>query len=190
MTYPQALKALSQGKFAPSIAALLGHLAYNPEDARAWMHLGIAYTESGHHESATAALHKAEDLGEKSAELREALGCAYLRQGKKDAAEWYLVEAVESDVPPPSALRNLGILRLKMGRLEEAHELVSQALSRSPDDAQSLYARVLTLEQLYRSHRSIASQTELFGAIGDLLERPGLPQEIRRGATYCLSLCR
>lgn len=186
MTYDEAIYALSKQKFMPAIAVFLGHLAYNPKDGEAWMHLGIAYTEAGFQQEAVEALHRAEIFSEETAELCEALGCAYLRMDRADLARHYLEEALLLPECPASAFRNLGVLLLQLGEAATAEALIEIALYGAPDDAQTLYAQVLLLdEKLRRGDTTVREQ--LSAALQDILRRPAAPQAIRSGASRRLA---
>ncbi|MFW5812065.1 MAG: tetratricopeptide repeat protein [Alkalispirochaetaceae bacterium] len=186
MTYDEAIYALSKHKFTPAIAVFLGHLAYNPEDGEAWMHLGIAYTEAGFQQEALEALHRAEIYSEESAELCEALGCAYLRLDEVKLARHYLEDALLLPECPASAFRNLGVLLLQLGETKSAEALIEIALYGNPDDAQTLYAHVLLLEEKARRGDD-AARSRLSEALEDILRRPAAPPAIRSGASRRLA---
>ena len=185
MNYQEAVTALSKRNFVPAIAVFLGNLAYNPNDGHGWMHLGIAYTETGHQEAALEALHRA-DLLIEAAPLSEALGCAYMRIDKLELARNYLEEAIALPDCPSSAYRNLGVVMLRLGDAASAEALIDIALDCAPDDAQTLYARTLLLDRRYRLG-DLRAKEMLLNALEDLLRRPGAPVEIRHGATRRLA---
>lgn len=128
-------KLISRGAFSQAIAELNGVVRDEPDRPDAWCYLGIAYTEAGHPTEAIGALFAALDRGRRTCEIPEALGCAYLRRGDLDAAEyWYLTALREThtsgsryDPRAASILRNLAILMRRRGRREEARFLLAEA---------------------------------------------------------------
>lgn len=177
MTYEDAVRALSTGAYTPAIATFLGRVSHDRRDGRAWMYLGIAYSEIGYQDEALSALFTANELMEGDAELSEALGCTYLRLQRFEAAQQHLVAATRFGDCSASVYRNLAILFLKTERLGAALAAIDTAHEMDGDDVLTLFGKALVLEAIGKSS-SRSVEAEMRTVLRDIMRRRDAPSAI------------
>lgn len=101
-------------------------------DAYDLYQLGMTHLRAGMAAQATVALEKAKRLEPEKASIREALGIAYFRITRWDAAEIEFRKLLELSPSDDYAHYALGRTLVKQGRLEEAQPFLKLARSLRP----------------------------------------------------------
>ncbi|MFW5827358.1 MAG: hypothetical protein ACOCU4_04665 [Alkalispirochaeta sp.] len=186
MRYEEAVAALSTGAWLPAITALLGHLSHDPAHGKAWMYLGIAYSQVGFQEDSLRALYRADTLLEESAELCEAIGCTYSRMGQSELALADLNRAMSYPDCSASVYRNTAMLHLKGGHYLAALTAIETAMERDPDDVLTLLGKLFVLAGMQRV-LDFDVREEMQVLADNLISRKGAPEHIRQTARQVLS---
>ncbi len=109
-------------------------LRANPSHPDALYLLAVLAHENQKSESAIELARRAIQVSGEQARLSEILGLALMTLARYDEAEPALVRATESG--SPQSFNNLGVLRTKQGRLEDAVTAFRRAVELRPGDAQ------------------------------------------------------
>ena len=81
-------------------------------------------------------------------------GLAHYQAGRFAEAERDFAASLALLPGRPSTLTNLGAARLKLGKFQEAADLLEEALAQEPDNAEALGHRATALAELGRQARS------------------------------------
>ncbi len=146
----QSEELIRTGLFDDAIALLTEVLAEDPGNLAALLNIGIAYTESGHNDSAVQALSYYVQQDEENDEAWEALGCAYLRKKDYSTAEEHLERARDLNPQNASVLRNLSVLLSETGRGRESYTTLTKAYELNPNDYLTTYALATAYRYLQR----------------------------------------
>lgn len=124
---------------------------YSNRHAWAAYRTGESYRALGMDSKALQCFQKASQLAPYSLEFRNKLGTAYVKAGNLSnaAKEFEFIIAEQEDYV--SAYTNLGFIRLRGGKTEEALQLYQKALSLDPDNEQAL----LNMAGWYFYHQKI-----------------------------------
>ncbi len=109
----------------------------NPSQPDALYLLGVLAHQIGNAEAAIGLMRRAIAVAGEQPRLHEILGLSLMQLDRLDEAEASLVRAAESGSPESS--NNLGILRKKQGRLDDAIGEFARAVERNPSFADALY---------------------------------------------------
>jgi Flp pilus assembly protein TadD len=134
--------------FAEAIAPLEQAVGLDPESADAHFNLAIAYLRSGRPADALSQLQITVELAPGSAEAQAHLGTLYYSvAGDARRALYHLAKAVQLNPEMPDAQRNLGMLFMRGGQLEQSILHLEKAAELQPDNAevQRLLARAYGL---------------------------------------------
>ncbi|MEX2443533.1 MAG: tetratricopeptide repeat protein [Alkalispirochaeta sp.] len=146
----QSEELIRLGLFDDAIELLTEVLADDPDNLSALLNIGIAYTESGHNDSAIQALSYYVQHDEENDEAWEALGCAYLRRKEYATAEDHLQRARGLNSTNASVLRNLSVLFSETGRGRESYDTLTKAYELNPNDYLTTYALATAYRYLER----------------------------------------
>lgn len=134
----EAVAALKKGDYASGVGILELLLPSRGQDTMIHYNLGMAYSQLGQLDQAVKHLQRAIELARNHVNAKVALGVAYSRQKKWDAAASVLKEAVLDDPDNPWALRNLGAVMMQLNREpDSALRYLGRAAELLPDDQQS-----------------------------------------------------
>lgn len=151
----------------------------DPDDLRALALMGVIYTEEGQQPAAIKTLEYCLAKGNRSVDVLEAMGCAYLRLKDYAQAETWLDEARRKDPLAASVWRNTGVLYSQTKRPDQSRQAFLRARDLDPADILTLYA--LASIQLYYGELDEARQT--LRALVTL----DPPEELRRFALESLA---
>jgi DNA-binding CsgD family transcriptional regulator/tetratricopeptide (TPR) repeat protein len=181
-------------------AAIARQLGAELELGRALLALGGAQATSGSFEAAVASLREACRLAEQHADL-DTLGRAYSWLGDTLMQAGRLEDAVELSLSGREPLRRLGLAGqwqdtfllanaaealFKLGRWDEAHELVTPALAQAQPEERYLFSMIATLEvgrgefQAAEGHLETIKERSLFPS--------GVPEAAREYAEHLAEL--
>lgn len=139
-----------------------------PENARAWKHLGVGYANLKQIEDALAASEKAAQLAPADREAWKALGRLGVAAGRPEAALRAYERAVELDPQDASSLVQVGRLQAELGRPAQAKVSLDRALAIAGNDPDALCA-----------------QAQLALAQGKGKESETIVRELRRVGSEC-----
>ncbi len=123
--------------------------AQDPQDAHAFIQLGIIYGEAGELEKAQAFLEKADKLAPNNAEIKNNIGNLQYLKGKYNDARKSYEKAAELDPADPYVLVNLSLCYLKLNKKDKAAQIFRRAVDKD--------------KQIARKHQTLAM--ELLGSI-------------------------
>ena len=129
-----ALAARDDGQHAPAAVALREVVAARPEDAEAWLALGLSQEALVCWKDAAAALTTAARLLPDRPEPHQALGRVYMHLNESGPAITALGRALSLAPDDIESYHLLGDAYAALGRVEQAVQAYHQALDRSPDD--------------------------------------------------------
>ena len=128
----------------------------NPGQPDALYLLGVLSHQIGNQEAAIELMRRAIRVAGEQPRLHEILGLALMGLERYDEAEPSLVRASESGTP--EAFNNLGILRKKQGRLDEAIAAFERSIERNPSFVDALY----NLGNAHRANNSLETAAGCF----------------------------
>ena len=143
-----AAAAMLQQNVQGAASVLEKYVALRPDNARAWMGLGIAYVQQEHWDQARKPLERAIQLDPTLAEAEYELGLVAKSQAKADEAIQHLQRALQLQPKHVGALRTLGNLYLQSGELERAKEALEQAEAFDANNVQTEYDLGLVCNKL------------------------------------------
>ncbi|BCW98299.1 MAG: tetratricopeptide repeat protein [Armatimonadota bacterium] len=116
--FEEAKSLLDAGDAAGAVPLLEELTRQEPDNWRAFAHLGVAYAKVGHYETAIGAFQRAVELNPNAANLRYNLGQAYEFAGVPEQALHAYDQALE--IRPDYPLAQQAFLRLKKKLDEQA----------------------------------------------------------------------
>ena len=162
-------------------------IADDPNDARAWLDLGLTFEAKSDYASAEKAYRKAVDVDPHFAEAHNNLGVLLRERGDLDGAVSALERAVTLDPGFTAARFNLGLAYEDAGRLDDAEDAYLQTIEGLPNDPvprinlAMMYLEVDRLddaaEQLRAAAPIVREDVLLSIAVGEGLRRAGAPAE-------------
>jgi Flp pilus assembly protein TadD len=178
---------LSEGQLAAARAVFEKAIADNPNDARAWLDLGLAQEEGGDLDAAEQAYRRATELDPAFAQAFNNLGLLLRESGRLDDAIDALERAVALDPGLAAARFNLGLAYEDRGDLVEAEReylAVIERLPRDPVPRINLAMMLLQMDrteeaatQLRAARSTVRGDVLLSIAVGEGLRRAGAPEE-------------
>ena len=161
-------------RFALADSLIADVLKNDPGNGQARRLRASAFLEQGQVDEAIGQLREALGDQPRSIELMLLLAVAYERAGSIDlAAKQYSDATRISNLAPAPALDHVAFL-LRRGRGEEAEEVLTQVISRYPDNLDALSA----LAQLRLNRRNWSGAREVAETIRRLGSKPGLADQI------------
>jgi Flp pilus assembly protein TadD len=170
-------------------------IADDPNDARAWLDLGLTHEAQGKMAAAEAAYQRATEIDDRFAEAFNNLGVLLREAGKLDEARGALQRAASLDPDLTAAHFNLGLTYEDQRRYDDAEHEYLVAIEQLPGDPvprinlAMMYLQIGRAEdaavQLRAARTSVRGDVLLSIAVGEGLRRAGSPQEavsVLRGA--------
>ncbi len=180
-------RLLAEGNASAALQVFREAVAEDPEDARAWLDVGLASEEVGDRVSAEAAYRRATKLDEGFADAFNNLGVLLREAGKLDEAIPLLERAVAIDPKLAAARFNLALAYEEKGRLDEAEGEYRATIEQLPDDPIPRINLAMMLldvgrageaaEELRAAAPMVRHQVLLSIAVGGGLRRSGAPAE-------------
>jgi Flp pilus assembly protein TadD len=187
---PDVLRAerlLAEGKVTEAKAVLEKAVADDPDDARAWLDLGLAHEEAGNWALAEKAYRSATSLDPNFAEAFNNLGVLLREAGKLAEATAMLERAVALDPALAAARFNLALSYEELGNHEDAeHEYLATIEQLPNDPIPRINLAMMLLDagrpddavaQLRAVRPMVRGDVLLSIAVGEGLRRAGLPAE-------------
>ncbi len=187
---PDVLRAerlLAEGKVTEAKAVLEKAVAHDPDDARAWLDLGLAHEEIGDWASAEKAYRRATTLDPNFAEPFNNLGVLLREAGKLAEATAMLERAVALDPALAPARFNLALSYEELGKHVDAEREYLATIEQLPDDPIPRINLAMMLLDAGRPDDAVAQLRAvrpmvrgdglLSIAVGEGLRRAGLPAE-------------
>jgi Flp pilus assembly protein TadD len=180
-------RLLSEGEVDEAQKIFEQAIVHHPDDARAWLDLGLASEEAGDSESAERAYRRASEIDPAFAEPFNNLGVLLRERGALAEAVEMLERAVALDPQLAAARFNLGLAYEDRGKLGDAEREYLAAIELLPTDpVPRINLAMMYLEmgrsedaatQLGAARPLVHGNVLLSLAVGEGLRRAGLPGE-------------
>jgi len=187
---PEVLRAerlLTEGKVSEAKRIFEEALDADPNDARAWLDVGLAHEATGDFASAEKAYRRATEVDGNFAEAFNNLGVLLREGGKLAEATTMLERAVALDPQLTAARFNLGLAYEEQGKLAEAEREYLATIDRLPSDPVPRINLAMMLidmgrredaaVQLRAARPMVRGDVLLSMAVGEGFRRSGLPEE-------------
>jgi superkiller protein 3 len=142
---------IQQKQFVPASHILEDYVARRPDDAKAYLGLGMTYLALLRYPEARQALDRSLQLNPKLAETEYQLGLLESQQGNREESVQHWKRAVELQPSHAKALFSLGTVSLEAGELPDALNYFQRSLSVDPANMKTEYNIALVLGKLGRS---------------------------------------
>jgi Flp pilus assembly protein TadD len=162
-------------------------IADDPDDARAWLDLGLTKEARGDMKSAEAAYRRATEIDDRFAEAFNNLGVLLRESGELDEATAALERAVALDPDLSAARFNLGLAYEERRRYDDAEREYLATIEQLPGDPvprinlAMMYLEIDRAEdaaaQLRAARPAVRGDVLLSIAVGGALRRAGSPAE-------------
>jgi tetratricopeptide (TPR) repeat protein len=146
--YLVASVMLQQKQFMPATHILEDYVVQRPEEAKAYLGLGIAYLNLLRYPEARQALEHSLKINPSLAEGEYELGLLAGQQGNRTEAIQHWKRAVELQPQHAQALFFLGTMYLESGDLAEAESAFQRSLAADPSNMKTEYDLALVLNKL------------------------------------------
>ena len=187
---PEVLRGerlLSEGKVREAKDVFEQALADDPNDARAWLDLGLVHEAADDFVSAEKAYRRSAEVDQRFAEAFNNLGVLLREDGKLSEATTMLERAVALDPQLTAARFNLALAYEEQGKLADAEREYLATIDRLANDpvprinlAMMLLGmgrREAAAEQLRAARPMVRGDVLLSIPVGEGLRRAGLPEE-------------
>ncbi len=145
---------LQQGQFLTATHILEDYVAQRPQDAKAYLGLGMAYLSLLRYADARQALEHSVQIKPDLAEAEYQLGLLAAQQGSRQEAIQHWQRAVGLQPHHAQALFSLGTVFLETGNLAEAEGAFRQSLATDPNNMKTEYNLALVLNKLGKSEEA------------------------------------
>jgi tetratricopeptide (TPR) repeat protein len=152
--YLVASVMLQQKQYLAASHILEDYVAQRPDDAKAFLGLGIAYINLLRYSDARQALERSLQLKPDLAETQYQLGLLLAQQGDRQQAIQSWERAVELQPHHAQALFSLGTIYLEAGELDKAHNAFARSLAEDPNNMKTEYDLALVLNKLGNSQEA------------------------------------
>jgi tetratricopeptide (TPR) repeat protein len=152
--YLVASVMLEQRQFLPATHILEDYVTQRPQDAKAYLGLGMAYLNLLRYADARQALEHSVQINPNLAEAEYQLGLLAGQQGNRQDARRHWQRAVDLQPDHAQALFGLGTVYLESGNLAEAESAFRRSLATDPDNMKTEYNLALVLNKLGKSEEA------------------------------------
>jgi tetratricopeptide (TPR) repeat protein len=146
--YLVASVMVQQKQYLPATHILEDYVAQRPQDAKAYLGLGIAYLNQMRYDDAGQALEHSLQINPALAEADYQLGLLAAQQGGRQKAIQHWEKAVAEQPHHAQALFSLGTMYLESGELEKAQSAFERSLRADPTNMKTEYDLALVLNKL------------------------------------------
>jgi tetratricopeptide (TPR) repeat protein len=152
--YLVASVMLQQKQYLPATHILEDYITQRPQDAKAYLGLGMAYLNLLRYTDARQALERSLQINPSLAEAEYQLGQLAGQQGSRQEAIQHWKKAVELQPHHAQALFSLGTMYLESGELAEAESAFLRALATDPGNMKMEYDLALVQNKLGKSEEA------------------------------------
>jgi superkiller protein 3 len=152
--YLVASVLLQQKQYLAASHLLEDYVAQRPQDAKAFLGLGMAYLNLLRYDDARQALEHSLQLEPDLAEADYQLGVVLAQQGNRQQATQLWQKAVALQPHHAQALFSLGTMYLEGGELEKAQTAFARSLAEDPKNMKTEYDLALVLNKLGNSQEA------------------------------------
>jgi tetratricopeptide (TPR) repeat protein len=152
--YLVASVMVQQKQYLSASHILEDYVAQHPEDARAYLGLGIAYLNLLRYPEARQALERSLQLKPDLAEAEFQSGLLASQEGRRQDTLRHWQRAVELQPQHAQALFSLGTVYLEAGQLAEAETAFTRSLASDPGNMKTEYNLALVLNKLGKSEEA------------------------------------
>ena len=145
---------LQQRQFLAATHILEDYVAQRPEDAKAYLGLGMAYLNLLRYADARQALEHSVQIKPDIAEAEYQLRLLAGQQGSRQEAIQHWQRAVDLQPDHAQALFSLGTIYLESGNLAEAEGAFRKSLATDPSNMKTEYSLALVLNKLGKSEEA------------------------------------
>ncbi len=145
---------IQQKQYLPATHILEDYVTQRPEDAKAYLGLGMAYLNLLRYADARQALEHSLQIKPDLAEAEYQLGLVAGQQGNRQEATQHWQRAVALQPHHAQALFSLGTMYLESGNLAEAESAFRQSLATDPSNMKTEYDLALVLNKLGKSEEA------------------------------------
>ena len=145
---------LQQKQFLSASHILEDYVTQRPQDAKAYLGLGMAYISLLRYKDARQALERSLQLKPDVAETEYQLGLLAGQQGNREEAIQHWQKAVDLQPHHAEALFSLGNMYLESGKLTEAEGTFRQSLATNSSNMKAEYNLALVLNKLGKSEEA------------------------------------
>jgi len=138
---------IQQKQFLPASHVLEDYVEQRPEDAKAYLGLGIAYLNLLRYPEAKRSLERSLQMNPNIAETEFQLGLLASQDGNRQQAIQHWRRTVELQPQHAKALFSLGTVYLESGELTEAESAFSRSLAADPGNMKAEYNLALVLNK-------------------------------------------
>jgi tetratricopeptide (TPR) repeat protein len=152
--YLVATVMLQQKEFTPASHILEDYVSQRPQDAKAFLALGMAYLSLLRYSEARKAVERSLQLDPNLAEAEYQLGLLESQQGNRQAAQEHWERAVALKPDHAGALFSLGTVYVEGGDLAKAQSAFEHSLAADPSNMKTEYNLALVLNKLGKSEEA------------------------------------
>jgi tetratricopeptide (TPR) repeat protein len=152
--YLAASVMIQQKQFLTASHILEDYVAKRPQEAKAFLGLGMAYLNLLRYPEARQALDRSLQLNPSFAEAQFQMGLLAGQEGNRQDARQHWQKAVELQPQHAQAWLSLGTLYLESGELAEAESAFSRSLGADPGNMKTEYNLALVLNKLGKSEEA------------------------------------
>jgi tetratricopeptide (TPR) repeat protein len=145
---------IQQRQFLPATHILEDYVTQRPQDAKAYLGLGMGYLSLLRYTDARQALERSLQIKPDLAEAEYQLGLLAGQQGSRQEAIQHWQRAVTLQPHHAEALFSLGTVYLESGQLAEAESAFRQSLVTDPSNLKTEYDLALVLNKLGKSEEA------------------------------------
>jgi tetratricopeptide (TPR) repeat protein len=145
---------IQQQQYVPASHILEDYVAQRPQEAKAYLGLGMAYLALLRYSDAQKALDRALQLDPTLAEAEYQLGLLESQQGRRQEARQHWERAVQLKPDHAAALFSLGTLFMESGDLIQAQSAFERSAAADPSNMKTEYNLSLVLNKLGKSEEA------------------------------------
>jgi tetratricopeptide (TPR) repeat protein len=145
---------IQQQQYVPASHILEDYVAQRPQDAKAYLGLGMTYLALLRYSDAQKALDRALQLDPNLAEAEYQLGLLESQQGRRQEARQHWERAVQLKPDHAPALFSLGTLFMESGDLVQAQSAFERSAAADPSNMKTEYNLSLVLNKLGKSEEA------------------------------------
>lgn len=172
--YVAASVFLKTGRQGEAVPLLEKYVAKSPDDATAWVGLGVGYVDLKRNSDAQKAFERALEVDPKFADAEYQLGALASGNGDSTSAIQHFERAVQMNPKHGPSLEKVGSLYLEAGEFEKARDVLLRAETLNPNNRQTEYGLALACSKL-GNREEAKIHMERFQKMGPIGSTEGKP---------------